>query len=99
MSLLNGTRDDRGVRRSVRLFRLFLAEQTDPDRFYASLAEDSVRQVENYCELTGSTVVDVGGGAGYFTAAFRARGARCYLFAAAHGERGARGGGAARRGG
>jgi SAM-dependent methyltransferase len=85
------TGGDGGVRRSVRLFRLFLAEQTDPDRFYASLAEDSVRQVENYCELTGSTVVDVGGGAGYFTAAFRARGARCYLFEPDHGELASRG--------
>jgi SAM-dependent methyltransferase len=71
---------DRGVRRSVRLFRLFLDEQTDPDRFYAGLAEDAVHQVADYCELAGSTVVDVGGGAGYFTAAFRAQGARCYLF-------------------
>jgi len=28
-----------GLLRSVRLFRLFLAEQTDPEKFYASLAE------------------------------------------------------------
>jgi SAM-dependent methyltransferase len=85
------TGGDRGVRRSARLFRLFLAEQTDPERFYAGLAEDSVRQVEDYCELAGSTVVDVGGGAGYFTAAFRARGARCYLFEPDHGELASRG--------
>lgn len=87
----HGTRGDRGVRRSVRLFRLFLGEQTDPDRFYASLAEDSVRQVEDYCELAGTTVVDVGGGAGYFTAAFRAQGARCYLFEPDRGELASRG--------
>jgi SAM-dependent methyltransferase len=69
-----------GLLRSVRLFRLFLAEQTDPDTFYASLAEDAVRQVAEHGELGGRTVVDVGGGGGWFTAAFRARGANCYLF-------------------
>ena len=69
-----------GLLRSVRLFRLFRAEQTDPDRFYASLAEDAVTQVAEYGELDGRTVVDVGGGGGWFTAAFQARGAYCYLF-------------------
>ncbi|MGH3286647.1 MAG: hypothetical protein ACRDPD_18550, partial [Streptosporangiaceae bacterium] len=69
-----------GVLRSVRLFRLFLAEQADPETFYATLAEDAVRQVAEHGELEGRTVVDVGGGGGWFTAAFRARGAHCYLF-------------------
>jgi SAM-dependent methyltransferase len=69
-----------GVRRSVRLFRLFLAEQSDPEAFYVSLAEDAVRQVAEHGDLAGRTVVDVGGGGGWFTAAFRARGAHCYLF-------------------
>ena len=69
-----------GLRRSVRLFRLFLAEQTDPEKFYAGLAEDAVRQVAEHGGLDGRTVVDVGGGGGWFTAAFRARGAHCYLF-------------------
>jgi SAM-dependent methyltransferase len=69
-----------GVRRSVRLFRLFLAEQTDPEAFYARLAEDAVQQVAVHGELGGRTVVDVGGGGGWFTTAFRARGAHCYLF-------------------
>ena len=69
-----------GLFRSVRLFRLFLAEQADPDRFYASLAEDAAAQVAEHCELGGRTVVDVGGGGGWFTAAFRARGAHGYLF-------------------
>jgi SAM-dependent methyltransferase len=69
-----------GLLRSVRLFRLFMAEQTDPERFYASLATDAVRQVADHAELGGRTVVDVGGGGGWFTAAFRARGANCYLF-------------------
>ena len=69
-----------GLRRSVRLFRLFLAEQSDPETFYTGLAEDAVRQVAEHGALAGRTVVDVGGGGGWFTAAFRARGAHCYLF-------------------
>jgi len=69
-----------GLLRSVRLFRLFLAEQSDPETFYTSLAEDAVRQVADHDMLAGRTVVDVGGGGGWFTAAFRARGAHCYLF-------------------
>jgi SAM-dependent methyltransferase len=69
-----------GLARSMRLFRLFLSEQADPELYYASLAEDTVDQVTEYCELDGRTVVDVGGGGGWFTAAFRARGANCYLF-------------------
>ena len=58
-----------GLRRSIRLFRLFLAEQSDPEMFYASLAEDAVQQVAEHAELGGRTVVDVGGGGGWFTAA------------------------------
>jgi SAM-dependent methyltransferase len=75
-----GRRRRRGLLRSVRLFRLFRKEQTDPESFYAALAEDTVGQIEDYCDLTGRTVVDVGGGPGHFTAAFAGRGARCYLF-------------------
>jgi SAM-dependent methyltransferase len=71
---------DFGLLRSVRLFRLFLAEQTDPETFYAGLAEDAVRQVASHIDLAARTVVDVGGGGGWFTEAFRARGAHCYLF-------------------
>src|SRR6202050_3918403 len=69
-----------GLLRSVRLFRLFLAEQADPDAFYSHLAQDAVGQVAEHGPLDGRTVVDVGGGGGWFTAAFRARGAHCYLF-------------------
>jgi SAM-dependent methyltransferase len=69
-----------GLSRSVRLFRLFLREQTDPRLFYGSLAKDAVEQFAEYGETAGKTVVDIGGGAGYFTEAFRARGADCYLF-------------------
>jgi SAM-dependent methyltransferase len=87
MSLLAPIRRNRvdqaarsGLLRSLRLFRLFLAEQTDPEKFYSSLAEDAVLQVAAHGDLGGRTVVDVGGGGGWFTAAFRARGANCYLF-------------------
>jgi SAM-dependent methyltransferase len=73
-------RDRSGFRRSIRLYRLFRIEQTDPDLFYRSLAEDAVQQVADHCELAGQTVVDVGGGNGWFTAAFRARGSNSYLF-------------------
>ena len=48
-----------GLLRSVRLFRLFLAEQSDPEKFYASLAEDAVQQVAEHAELGGRTVVDL----------------------------------------
>lgn len=54
-------------------------EQSQPDHFYGLLAADAVAQVRRYAELTGRRVVDVGGGAGYFTLAFRRAGARCFL--------------------
>jgi len=69
-----------GLARSIRLFRLFLLEQTQPEVFYTGLAEDAANQLARHIELDGRTVVDVGGGAGHFTATFRARGAHCYLF-------------------
>ena len=64
------------LRRSVLLFRAFLVEQTDPDRFYQTLATDSVRQLADYVALDGQVLLDVGGGPGYFADAFRAAGAR-----------------------
>lgn len=62
--------------RSVRLFRAFRKEQTDPDLFYGMLAEDTVAQLRAYADLRGATILDVGGGAGYFSAALRTVGAR-----------------------
>lgn len=62
--------------RSVRLLRLFRLEQTDPARFYGALAADSVEQLAVWMDLRGSTVLDVGGGPGYFAAAFRAAGVK-----------------------
>lgn len=65
-----------GLARSVRLFRAFRHEQTDPDRFYRALAADSVTQLSRYVALPGKVLLDVGGGPGYFADAFRAAGAR-----------------------
>lgn len=61
--------------RSVRLFRAFLREQSDPDHFYRTLAADSVAQIGSHAPLAGRSVLDVGGGPGYFADAFRAAGA------------------------
>lgn len=62
--------------RSVRLFRLFLKEQSDPDLFYSAFADDSVAALRWFADLEGATVLDVGGGPGYFARAFRSAGAR-----------------------
>ena len=64
------------LRRSVTLFRAFLVEQTDPDRFYSTLAADSVGQLSRYGTLRDQLVLDVGGGPGYFASAFTGAGAR-----------------------
>jgi arabinofuranan 3-O-arabinosyltransferase len=69
----------RGLRRSVRLFRAFRVEQTDPEHFYTLLAEDTVRQLAAYGPLADRTVVDVGGGAGYFGDAIRKEGAHYHM--------------------
>jgi SAM-dependent methyltransferase len=73
-------RGSQGLSRSIRLFRLFLREQTEPELFYSGLAEDAADQLASCADLAGRTVVDVGGGAGHFTAAFRARGADSFIF-------------------
>jgi SAM-dependent methyltransferase len=64
--------------RSVRLFRAFLKEQSDPDFFYRILAVDSVQQLRRFADLHSATMVDVGGGPGYFADAFRDAGARYF---------------------
>jgi SAM-dependent methyltransferase len=61
--------------RSVRLFREFRLEQSDPARFYTTLARDSASQVGSYHELKGQLLLDVGGGPGYFRDAFESAGA------------------------
>jgi SAM-dependent methyltransferase len=62
--------------RSLRLLREFRFEQRDPARFYGALAQDTAAMVTdlwrgaNGTSPTGRTVLDVGGGPGYFAAAF-----------------------------
>lgn len=65
-----------GLRRSVALLRAFAVEQTQPDRFYRLLADDSARLVESFTRLAGATVLDVGAGPEQFAEAFVRRGAR-----------------------
>ncbi|MEP9365489.1 class I SAM-dependent methyltransferase [Nocardioides sp. CN2-186] len=74
------------LRRSVRLMSDFRVEQTDPARFYSALAADSVGQLSGYLDLAGSTVLDVGGGPGYFRDAFQAAGAAYWALDADVGE-------------
>jgi SAM-dependent methyltransferase len=64
---------------SFRLLAAFLREQSDPEAFYGLLARDSAAIIERHLPLAGRRVVDVGGGAGYFSAVFRQRGAECLL--------------------
>ena len=72
--------------RSIRLFREFRYEQPDPARFYTALADDSARQLARYVDLDGRTMLDVGGGPGYFRDAFRAGGATYFSLDADVGE-------------
>lgn len=62
--------------RSVRLLQDFRTEQRDPARFYGALARDTVGQLSRYEPVGGRSVLDVGGGPGYFADAFEAAGAR-----------------------
>lgn len=62
--------------RSVRLLAQFRFEQSDPARFYTALAEDTAEMIGDLWRATrgdstvGRTVLDVGGGPGYFALAF-----------------------------
>lgn len=69
-------RQRRGLGRSVRLFRSFRVEQSDPDRFYGDLARDSVQTLEEHTGLRGAVVLDIGAGPRQFAQEFRNRGAR-----------------------
>lgn len=63
--------------RSVRLLSEFRYEQSDPARFYTALAEDTAAMVADLWRASrgeapsGRTVLDVGGGPGYFATAFQ----------------------------
>lgn len=66
--------------RSARLLAEFRYEQSDPDRFYNALATDTAAMVSDLWRATrtgepaGQTVLDVGGGPGYFASAFTTAG-------------------------
>lgn len=70
----------------MRLFREFGHEQSDPERFYSALARDSVGQLGQYLDLHGATMLDVGGGPGYFRDAFQQAGATYFALDADVGE-------------
>lgn len=77
-------RDD--LRRSVRLFRSFLTEQTDPEGFYTLIADDAVRLVSRHVDLAGKRVADFGGGPGFYSEAFRRAGATSLVVDASYDE-------------
>src|SRR5258705_10180561 len=68
--------------RSLRLLGQFRYEQRDPARFYGALAADTAAMVTdlwrdvNGTSPAGLTILDVGGGPGYFAAAFADAGLR-----------------------
>jgi SAM-dependent methyltransferase len=70
------------LRRSLRLLSEFRHERSDPARFYRALAADSAAMVADLWRGThgedpvGRTLLDVGGGPGYFAAAFADAGLR-----------------------
>jgi SAM-dependent methyltransferase len=66
--------------RSLRLLSQFRYEQRDPARFYGALAKDTAAMVTDLWRglhrvtPAGRTVLDVGGGPGFFATAFQAAG-------------------------
>jgi SAM-dependent methyltransferase len=67
----------RGLRRGRLLWRLWRDERSDPEPFYRLLAAIAVRDLDDHHgPLAGQTLVDLGCGPGYYTDAFRGRGAR-----------------------
>ncbi|GBE63695.1 putative methyltransferase [Mycobacterium sp. MFM001] len=68
--------------RSVRLLSEFRYEQSQPARFYGALAADTAAMVDDLWRgihgesATGHTLLDVGGGPGYFASAFADAGIR-----------------------
>jgi SAM-dependent methyltransferase len=68
--------------RSLRLLWQFRNEQRDPARFYGALATDTATMITELWRAThgecpaGHTLLDVGGGPGYFAAAFAGAGVR-----------------------
>lgn len=74
--ILPHTRRLASLRRSLDLLRAFRHEQTDPARFYRPLADDTYALIRalwqdgTQQQLTGTRILDVGSGPGYFHDAF-----------------------------
>jgi SAM-dependent methyltransferase len=68
-----------GLARLFGLARIFPLEQSDPDTFYRLVAADTLAQIGHYTDVAGLDILDIGGGGGYFSEAFRVAGARCVL--------------------
>jgi SAM-dependent methyltransferase len=68
-----------GLARSLRLFQAFRREQSEPDFFYDLIAADTVALMQPHVDLDGASVADFGGGPGFYSQAFRRRGARTVL--------------------
>ncbi|HLK45105.1 MAG TPA: class I SAM-dependent methyltransferase, partial [Acidimicrobiales bacterium] len=68
-----------GIARSIALLRAFRQEQTDPDLFYRTLALDTLHRLTGATALFNRSVLDVGGGPGYFSDAFASAGAHVVL--------------------
>ena len=67
---------DGALARSVALFRAFRVEQTDPAVSTERSRRTRWRRCGRWVDLDGASVLDVGGGPGYFADAFAAAGAR-----------------------
>ena len=80
-----------GLRRTFMLARAFRLEQTDPVAFYALLGRDTVALVERYRDISGTSVLEVGGGPGHIAVAFREAGARAFFVEPSWEEMGERG--------
>jgi SAM-dependent methyltransferase len=66
----------RGLQRARTLWRLFREERTNPEPFYRLLAAIAAEDLDRRNgPLAGQTLVDLGCGPGYYTDAFRDRGA------------------------
>ncbi len=66
-----------GLSKYREYWELFRNEQTDPEPFYTRIASDTSDSLEDrHGKLTGREILDLGCGAGWYTAELRSRGAK-----------------------